>query len=426
MPGPHGDRVLVSASSSLDLVIAHVAALRVGLIIVPVNTAYRRREVAHIVADAQPAAAVIDDPGRAQWIGALAPDAIVVTPAVELTDGAQPQLDSSAPDDPALLAYTSGTTGAPKGALLSHGNLLASAQAVATAWRWNSEDRLLLCLPLFHAHGLCVGLHGTLLVGGSALLLPKFDVESVLGSMREHGCTMFFGVPTMYHRIASSPRARELAGLRLCVSGSAPLSPGLHAELDRIAGQRVLERYGMTETLMNASNPYNGERRAGSVGLPLPGCEIRLAPDGEILIRGPNVFGGYWRNDSATEEAFVDGWFRSGDIGEFGPDGYLRILGRSKELIISGGFNVYPREVEDVLAEHPSVAEVAVVGTPSDEWGEVVSAVIVSRGSVPSEDELAAWAGDRLASFKLPRSWRFVEALPRNAMGKVLRRELTR
>jgi malonyl-CoA/methylmalonyl-CoA synthetase len=419
-----GERILVSASSSLQLVIAHIAAIRLGLIVVPVNTAYREREIAHIVADSQPAAAVADDRRRANWIRSVAPKAIVVSPAVELADGDPPPLDVVDADSPALLAYTSGTTGAPKGALLSHGNLLSSAQAVAISWRWTHEDRLLLCLPLFHAHGLCVGLHGTLLVGASALLLPKFDVDGVLDSIREDNCTMFFGVPTMYHRLAESPRAAELAKLRLCVSGSAPLPALLYDRLDQIAGQRVLERYGMTETLMNVSNPYDGERRAGSVGLPLPGCEIRLAPDGEIEIRGPNVFAGYWRNQSATEQAFVDGWFRSGDIGEFDADGYLRILGRSKELIISGGFNVYPREVEDVLAEHGSVAEVAVVGSPSEEWGEVVTAVIVPRGAAAAQDDLATWAAERLASFKLPRQWRFVDALPRNAMGKILRSEL--
>ncbi len=421
-----GERMLFSAASSLDLVVAHVAAVRLGLVVVPVNTAYRERETAHIVADAQPAAALLDEPERAKWVHVVAPSAIVVSPAVELPDGEPPELDSSHAEDPALLGYTSGTTGAPKGALLSHGNLLASAQAVAMAWRWTREDRLLLCLPLFHAHGLCVGLHGTLLVGGSALLLPGFDLDRVFDAIGDHNCTMFFGVPTMYHRLAHSVRAADLAALRLCVSGSAPLPTSLYRHLEKAAGQRVLERYGMTETLMNVSNPYDGERRPGSVGLPLPGCEVRLAPDGEIQIRGPNVFGGYWRNEQATEEAFVDGWFRSGDIGSFDADGYLRIHGRSKELIISGGFNVYPREVEDVLLEHPAVAEVAVVGTPSDEWGEVVTAVIVPRGAAPPEDELAAWADERLASFKRPRLWRFVDALPRNAMGKVLRKDLIR
>src|SRR5439155_16354718 len=222
--------------------------------------------------------------------------------------------------------------------------------------------------PLFHAHGRCVGLHGTLLAGASAVLLPHFDVDAVLDAAASHDASLFFGVPTMYHRLAQSPRAGELARLRLCVSGSAPLPAELHRALAERAGQEVLERYGMTETLMNVSNPYDSERRPGSVGLPLPGVELRLS-DGEIQLRGPNVFAGYWERPRETAASFTDGWFRTGDLGSLDPDGYLRILGRSKELIISGGFNVYPREVEDILLTHPAVAEVAVVGTPSEEWG---------------------------------------------------------
>jgi malonyl-CoA/methylmalonyl-CoA synthetase len=421
-----GQRILMSAASSSDLVVAHVAALRLGLVVVPVNTAYRKREMTQIVRDAEPSAALVDERNRAEWVRDAAPNAVITTPAVELPDCEPPELDSCDPADPALVGYTSGTTGAPKGAVLSHSNLLASAESVAIAWRWTRSDRLLLCLPLFHAHGLCVGLHGSFLVGGSALLLPAFELDYVLDSITRHECTMFFGVPTMYHRLANSSRAQELARLRLCVSGSAPLAATLHSRLAEVAGQPILERYGMTETLMNVSNPYDGERRPGSVGLPLPGCEMRLATDGEIQLRGPNVFAGYWRNECATGEAFENGWFRSGDLGQLDGDGYLRILGRSKELIISGGFNVYPREVEDVLTEHPAVAEVAVVGTPSEEWGEVVTAFIVPRGSPVNEHELVSWVSGRLASFKRPRLWHFVEALPRNAMGKVVRSELVR
>jgi malonyl-CoA/methylmalonyl-CoA synthetase len=239
---------------------------------------------------------------------------------------------------------------------------------------------------------------------------------------------MFFGVPTMYHRMAESPRVSELRRLRLCVSGSAPLPAELHKKLSALAGQAVLERYGMTETLMNVSNPYDGERRPGRVGLPLPGVEMRLADGtaGEILVRGPNVFNRYWRKPEATAESFDDGWFRSGDIGQLDPDGYLRILGRSKELIISGGYNVYPREVEDVLLSHPDIDEAAVIGTPSDEWGEVVTAFIVPRAEPPSEDELRGFLSNRLAAYKRPRLLRFVRTLPRNALGKVLNHELPR
>ncbi|HKP99373.1 MAG TPA: AMP-binding protein, partial [Actinomycetes bacterium] len=333
------------------------------------------------------------------------------------------------PGDPALLCYTSGTTGAPKGAVLVHGNLLASAEALRLAWRWEPDDRLVLALPLFHIHGLGVGLHGTLLAGASAVLLPRFEAGAVLDAARDHKATLFFGVPTMYTRLAASPRAAELGRLRLCVSGSAPLPPTVFERLADGAGQRVLERYGMTETVMNVSNPYDGERRPGTVGLPLPGVELRLAggDQGEVLLRGPNVFSGYWGNPAATADAFdPDGWFRTGDLGSFDERGYLRIEGRSKELIITGGFNVYPREVEELLLEHAGVAEAAVVGTPSEEWGEQVTAFVVpvDPAAPPGREELLAFAAERLAGFKRPRVVHYVEALPRNALGKVLKHEL--
>jgi malonyl-CoA/methylmalonyl-CoA synthetase len=418
-----GDRVLCSAASSLDLAAAHVASLRLGLVVVPVNTAYREREVAHIVRDAEPAAAVVDDPERAGWLGGLR----TVGPAVDLPDGEPPELDTAAPGDPALICYTSGTTGAPKGAVLTHGNVLAGAEAIRLAWRWSERDRLLLALPLFHIHGLGNGLHGTLLAGGSAVLLPRFEPGGLLDAARVHGATVLFGVPTMYARLAASPRVGELRALRLLVSGSAPLPPTLFDRLAEATGRRVLERYGMTETMMNVSNPHDGERRPGTVGLPLPGVELRL--DGaEILVRGPNVFPGYWRNPAATAEAFAPGgWFRTGDLGTLDERGYLRIEGRGKELIITGGYNVYPREVEELLLEHPAVAEVAVVGTPSEEWGETVAAFVVPAvGERPDPDELLRFAADRLAPFKRPRILRFVDALPRNALGKVLKHELSK
>jgi malonyl-CoA/methylmalonyl-CoA synthetase len=425
-----GDRVLVSAATSMDLVVAYLGALRMGLVVVPVNTAYREREVAHIVGDARPRAAIVDDPDRGRWARrAAGGDLLVADPAVDLPDGDPPPLDGSRPDDPALLCYTSGTTGAPKGAVLAHGNLLASAEALLLAWRWTQEDRLVLALPLFHIHGLGVGLHGTLLAGASAVLLPRFEVDAVLDAARDHRATLFFGVPTMYARLADAPRAGELARLRLCVSGSAPLPPTVFARLAERAGQRVLERYGMTETIMNVSNPYDGERRPGTVGLPLPGVELRLAggDHGEVLLRGPNVFSGYWENQAATAEAFDDGgWFRTGDLGSFDERGYLRIEGRSKELIITGGFNVHPREVEELLLEHPGVAEVAVVGTPSEEWGEQVTAFVVPADpdAPPDREELLAFTADRLAGFKRPRLVHYVDALPRNALGKVMKHRL--
>jgi malonyl-CoA/methylmalonyl-CoA synthetase len=423
-----GDRILVSASTSTALVEAYVGALRLGLIVVPLNTAYRQGEIAHIVHDAAPRAAVVDDEERAGWIRQVAGDATIVGPEVELPDGPTPELDNPGADDPALICYTSGTTGSPKGALLRHGNLLASAQGLRLAWRWAEPDRLVLALPLFHLHGLGVGLHGTLLAGASAVVLPRFDVEAVLDASLRHQASLFFGVPTMYSRLAASPRVGELGRLRLCVSGSAPLSPTVFEQVAAASGQQVLERYGMTETLMNVSNPYDGERRPGTVGLPLPGVEVRLAdhPQGEILVKGPNVFTGYWRAQSASAAAFDEnGWFRTGDIGELGDAGYLTIVGRSRELIITGGFNVYPREVEDVLLSHPGVREAAVVGTPSEEWGEIVTAYVVADHPRPDTADLLELAAERLAPFKRPRLVRYVDDLPRNAMGKLRRDQLT-
>jgi malonyl-CoA/methylmalonyl-CoA synthetase len=425
-----GDRVVWSTDSSVASLVAHIGALRAGLVVVPANTGYSERELAHIVEDTGPRVAVVDRADQAEWIRrASAEPVVVIGSGLELPEGDPGPIDAAAPDDPALICFTSGTTGMPKGAVLRHCNLLAATESVTTAWRWTSEDRLVHCLPIFHAHGLCVGVYGTLLAGGSAVLLPGFDPGSVADAVDGHGASLFFGVPTMYHRLVGSGRSRSLGRLRLCVSGSAPLAPTLHREVTAASGVAVLERYGMTETLMNVSNPYDGERRPGTVGFPLPGVEVRLSRDGEILVRGPNVFDGYWRRPQTDAEVFVaaeDGggrWFRTGDLGEE-VDGYLAIRGRSKELIISGGFNVYPAEIEDVLAGHPGVAEVAVTGTASDEWGEIVTAWIVPEGTAPSVEDLAAFTASTLAPYKRPRLVRVVDALPRNALGKVVRSDL--
>src|SRR5262249_31874588 len=270
-----------------------------------------------------------------------------------------PTLDESRADDPAMLMFTSGTTGRPKGAILSHGNALASAQGVHIAWRWTPDDRLVLTLPLFHMHGLGVGVHGTLLTGASMAIAP-FSPDGVLDLAAAEKATLFFGVPTMYVRLVASPRVDELAALRLCVSGSAALAADVWRALAERGGQRVIERYGMTETFMNTSNPHDADRRPGSVGFGLPGVEVRLGDNDEICVRGPNVLHSYWERPDATADAFKDGWFLTGDIGEFDADGYLSIVGRSKDLIITGGFNVYPREIEELLAAHPAVAQAAV------------------------------------------------------------------
>lgn len=366
-----GDRVLLSATSSVELVAAHVAILRLGAVVMPTNGAYRAEEVAHVVSDARPKVAIVEHPEWTEWIRSADPSVLVTSPSVELETGTSVRLDRTETNSPALIGYTSGTTGRPKGAVLSHGNLLASVRGLEIAWRWTPDDSLILALPLFHMHGLGVGLHGSLAVGAKAILLPKFDVDEVLDSIKKFDATMFFGVPTMYSRLLESPKASELKQLRLCVSGSAPLPAELHQNIRRLTGQHVLERYGMTETAMLVSNPYEGERRAGSVGFPLPGVEVRLEGDpAEIQVKGLNVFSGYWERPNENVDAFVDGWFRTGDLGAIDPDGYLSIVGRAKELIISGGFNVYPREVEDVISEYEPIRECAVVGVPDDEWGE--------------------------------------------------------
>lgn len=416
-----GDRLVVSAPPSLDLIVAHVAALRLGLIVVPANPAYTQNEITRIAADCQPSGAVVDEPAKGRWVADAARQPVIVLDAsVSFPADADPVLDRATAGDPALIVYTSGTTGAPKGALLSHGNLLASAEAVKLAWRWTSEDRLVLALPLFHIHGLGVGLHGSLSAGAGVVLRPRFDVDDVLDSAARHGGTLWFGVPTMYARFAASPRLAELARFRLCVSGSAPLPPDLFAGIARDSGQRILERYGMTETGMNVSNPYDGERRPGTVGLPLPGVEVRLGEAEEIQLRGPNVLRSYWRRPDETEQAFTpDGWFRTGDVGRFDEAGYLQIVGRSKDLIISGGFNVYPREIEELLRSHPNVQDAAVVGRPSAEWGEQVTAYVVA--DAVTESELIAFAAQSLAPYKRPKQVVFLDALPRNALGKVIK-----
>ena len=416
------DRIIVSAAASVDLAVAHVAALRLGLIVVPVNGAYQKGELAHILGDADPRAAVVDNAEWVRWLAELNPEITVLSPRLELDDDEAPSLDQLSSGDPALLGYTSGTTGMPKGAVLTHGNLLAGAESVRIAWRWTPEDRLVLALPLFHMHGLGVGLHGTLLAGASAVLLNGFSPNAVLDAVQTHDATLFFGVPTMYNRLAQSPRVEELARMRLCVAGSAPLSADLHRRLEEAAEVRVLERYGMTETIMLVSNPYDAERRAGTVGFPLPGVELRLAPDtGEVQVRGPSVFAGYWRRPEDTTAAFEeDGWFHTGDLGEFDEEGYLRLRGRAKELVISGGYNVYPREVEDALRTHPDVDDVAITGTPDEEWGEIVTAwVVPESGKAPELDSLRAHLDGVCADFKHPRLLHLVEELPRNALGKV-------
>ncbi len=415
--GP-GDRVLWSARSTLESVLARLGVLRAGAVLVPLSPSARAPEVSHVIGDAAPALVVCEN-DRDDVFGS----GVTVVRIDELLREGGPGRSDAVPElepgDDALIVYTSGTTGKPKGAVHTHASLLAGISSVLTAWAWGPADRLVLCLPLFHVHGLCAGLFGTLAAGASAVVFDRFDESAVLGAAP--GSTMFFGVPTMYHRLAASGRSRELASLRLCVSGSAPLAADLWRRLSA-DGVAVLERYGMTETLLTVSNPLVGERRPGSVGVPLPGVEAAVEDAdeqgvGELLVRGPSVCRGYWGRDTFAPAE----WFATGDLVSVSDDGYVTVRGRRTELIITGGHNVYPAEVEAVLSRHPGVEEVAVVGLPSAEWGETVVAYVVGDPDLVSLHDRAA---AELAPFKCPREVRLVDALPRNALGKVVRGEL--
>jgi malonyl-CoA/methylmalonyl-CoA synthetase len=430
-----GDRVLWCAGSSPSEATIAIGVLRAGCVLVPVNPALTERELRHVVDDTAPSALVPDAGGATGPFARLGSELHMLDPTSLVQTRAEPapgRLDDAEADAGALILFTSGTTGSPKGALHTHASLLANAETLQDAWRWAPDDRLVHVLPLFHAHGLAVGLFGSLCAGASVVLLRRFGSGEVLEAVSEHGASLFFGVPTMYHRIAESGRAGELSRLRLAVSGSAALSADLHRAVTEAGGPAILERYGTTETLMNLSNPYDGERRPGTVGLPLAGVEIRFRADGELEVRARSCFAGYWGRPEATAAALAGGWYRTGDLASVDPDGYVRILGRSKELVISGGFNVYPAEVEAILHEHPGVAESAVTGTPSAEWGEVVTAWIVPREpESPGSSSRAAFissvqefAAERLAPYKRPRIVHVVESLPRNTLGKVQRHRL--
>ena len=420
-----GERVLWCGRATPASVTVLLGVLRAGAVLVPISPSARGPEVAHVVEDARPVLALADhdregsDSGM-EWTAMddlwRQSDADADADAVADAEAGLPVLR---PGDDALIVYTSGTTGAPKGAVHTHGSLHAGVTALVGAWEWGPADRLVLALPLFHVHGLCAGLFGALTAGGSAVVFDRFDETAVLDTAPS--CSMFFGVPTMYHRLAATGRISALASHRLCVSGSAPLAADLWRSM-AADGVRVLERYGMTETLLTLSNPLAGERRPGSVGVPLPGVEAAIdEPDtqgvGELLVRAPSVCRGYWGRDAPPPGS----WFATGDLVSMSDDGYVTIRGRRTELIITGGHNVYPAEVEAVLARHPGVQEVAVVGVPSEEWGESVVAFVVGDPDVSS---LRAHAAAELAPFKCPREVRLVDALPRNAMGKVVRARL--
>jgi len=437
-----GDRVAAQVAKTPEALAVYGATAAVGAVFLPLNTAYTATEVDYFVGDAEPALLLVD-PARAD---ALAP--IAAAHGAKLStlgaDGrgsfrdlcdAQSEVfavENCGDDDLAALLYTSGTTGRSKGAMLTHANLLSNAEALAREWRYTADDVLLHALPIFHTHGLFVATNVTLISGASMLFLPGFDPDAILRLLPR--ATVLMGVPTFYTRLLDAPQFdRALCErMRLFVSGSAPLLAETHVAFETRTGHRILERYGMTETNMNTSNPYAGDRRAGTVGLPLPGVDVIVAdPDtgaplpagetGVVEVRGPNVFKGYWRMPEKTQEEFRDnGFFITGDLGCFSDDGYLTLVGRQKDLIITGGFNVYPKEVELLLDEQPGVLESAVIGVPHPDFGEAVIAVLVAQPNATLDlAAIDAALREQLARYKQPKALEIVAELPRNTMGKV-------
>ena len=446
-----GDRVAIQAEKSATGLLTYLAALRCGAVYLPLNTAYTPAEIAYFLGDAEPRLFIHrpdDEAAMAQLAGGL-PGLVRLTLDVggggTLGEGAEGQdadnaVHAAAPDDLAAILYTSGTTGRSKGAMLSQANLASNAAMLADYWRFTSADVLLHALPIFHTHGLFVATNTTIVAGASMIFLPRLDARQLVALMPR--ASVLMGVPTFYSRLLAEPGfTREAAApMRLFVSGSAPLSAETHKAFFARTGQAILERYGMTETNMNTSNPYDGERVPGSVGFPLPGVELRItdpeAPAGAVRVveqgavgvievRGANVFKGYWRQpDKTAQDLRGDGWFITGDMGQVDERGYVWIVGRAKDLIICGGFNVYPAEVEALLDAVPGIGESAVIGVPHPDLGEGVVAVVQARD--PALDEaavLAALAG-QLARFKQPRRVMFVPELPRNAMGKIQKQAL--
>ncbi len=447
-----GDRVALQLSKCLEFILLHLATVRLGAITLPLNLAYPPDELKYFLEDsgAKIFFALKESREKIQTILPLLPElkeCVFLDPTkpeefhLRITNYQSPIPNSPIiqPSDTAVIIYTSGTTGRPKGAEITHGNLTSNLEALHQAWGWQPDDILLHVLPIFHVHGLFVALHGALRAGATTLLMREFEASKVLRILVERHCTVLMAVPTIHKRLLDAPDGNkfDLSRLRLITSGSDRLPDEVFTGFQQTFGYTLLERYGMTETGMNCSNPLHGERRIGSVGLPLPGVEVRivdpdsggLLPDGEIgdvQLRGPNVFKGYWRQPEKTSDSFTsDGWFKTGDLGLREPDGYITLCGRSKDLIISGGLNIYPPEVERVIAEHPAVAACAVIGCPDPDWGERVTAVVVlHRGGAVTGSDLTAFCRERLAAYKSPKSVIFRDELPRNAMGKVQKAEL--
>jgi malonyl-CoA/methylmalonyl-CoA synthetase len=443
---PAGARVAAQVDKSVEALMLYLAALRAGLVFLPLNTAYQSAEMTYFIGDAEPAVVVCTS-ANFGWVSKLAFKA--GTPWVftlnddrtgSLLDRAahasdQHDVVARQSDDLAVIIYTSGTTGRSKGAMLTHGNLISNARVLQTFWGWRSVadggDVLIHALPIFHVHGLFVATHGALINGSKMIWFGKFDAKVVLRKMSE--ATVFMGVPTLYVRLLSEPglNAGLASHMRLFISGSAPLLIDTFKAWQTRTGHTILERYGMSETVMLTSNPYEGERRGGTVGVPLPGVYLRVVNDqgqpvpageiGDIHVKGPNVFAGYWRlPEKTTEEFTTDGFFKTGDVGKQEADGFVTIVGRSKDLIISGGYNVYPAELESLINDFPGVAESAVVGVPHADFGEVGVAVVVLRAGVELDGaEILAKLKASVANYKVPKQCVVVSDLPRNAMGKV-------
>ena len=444
-----GDRVAVQVEKSPQSLFLYLACLRAGLVYLPLNTAYRLPELAHFLSDAEPSL-VVCSPHAAAGIRELVRNSGLHAHVVTLDTSGGGSLSKAvrqaaarfttatmAPDELAAIIYTSGTTGRAKGAMLTHRNLVSNATVLVDTWGFTSEDVLLHALPIFHVHGLFVANHCALLAGAKLLWRAKFDARTILSDLPR--ATVMMGVPTYYTRLLAEPgfTTEICARMRLFISGSAPLLLDTFREFQARTGHTILERYGMSEAGMITSNPLIGARRGGTVGLPLSGVSVRIVDtrdcplpagqNGAIQIRGDNVFAGYWCNPQKTREEFTeDGWFRTGDVGVFDTDGYLAIVGRAKDLIISGGYNVYPKEIELIIDAMPGVVESAVVGVPHPDFGEAVTAVVVldPLASPLTEGAVIAYLKTQLANYKIPKRVQFVPALPRNAMGKVQKIQL--
>jgi malonyl-CoA/methylmalonyl-CoA synthetase len=442
---PEGSRVAVQVEKSVEAMILYLATLRAGYVFLPLNTAYQSAEIEYFVGNAEPAVVVCSGKNFG-WVSKIAFKAgtrhvftlnedrtgSLLERAAHHSD--EHDIADAGEDDLAAILYTSGTTGRSKGAMLTHGNLLSNARVLKDYWGWKPGDVLIHALPIFHVHGLFVALHGALLNGSKMIWLGKFDPRVAIDSMAR--ATVFMGVPTLYVRMLAESRLDRQAAshMRLFVSGSAPLLIETFNEWKERTGHTILERYGMSETIMLTSNPYDardGERRGGTVGFPLPGVGLRVRgedgremPTGEIggiEVKGPNVFKGYWRMPEKTREEFTDdGWFKTGDVGKIDERGYVTIVGRSKDLIISGGYNVYPAEIEGYINEMPGVAESALVGVPHPDFGEVGIAIVTPKPGVTVDgDAIVAQLKSQLANFKIPKRCFVVDELPRNTMGKV-------